>query len=98
VQEQLSRFSEYFAEVFSSEDINAEQQQHMEQLITDMQQTLNTCSSPGSDDGTAESTAQQKVQQQQEQRVLPLSLRSRQLLLPCAMVQLQVLTISLPRC
>jgi hypothetical protein len=40
VQEQLSRFAEYFAEVFSSEDISTEQLQHMEQLIADMQQAL----------------------------------------------------------
>ena len=40
VREQLRRFSEYFAEVFSSDDINAEQQQHMEQLIADMQNSM----------------------------------------------------------
>ncbi len=50
VQEQLRRFSEYFAEVFSSEDINAEQQQHMEQLIADMQKTL--CGSCAQPDGS----------------------------------------------
>jgi hypothetical protein len=39
-QEQLTRFTEYFAEVFSGECVTPEQQQHMEQLIARLETLL----------------------------------------------------------
>jgi len=38
--EQLQRFTEYFAEVFSGESLTLEQQQHMEQLIQQVETLL----------------------------------------------------------
>jgi len=48
--EQLQRFTEYFAEVFSGESLTLEQQQHMEQLIQQVETLLQPSTEGHTDD------------------------------------------------
>lgn len=48
-QEQLSRFTEYYAELFAGESVTSEQQQQMEQLISQLETLL---ANPNSGDGS----------------------------------------------
>lgn len=56
-EEQLKRFTEYFAEVFSGDCVSPEQQELMEGMIARLEHTMNGCV-----------TGQQPCRQQQRQR------------------------------
>jgi hypothetical protein len=58
-QEQLTRCTEYFAEVFSGDFVTPDQQQHMEQLIAQLENLLapSAASTGSSGDDCSSSTA-----------------------------------------
>ena len=64
VQEQLKRFQEHFAEVFSCDSISAEQQAEMEQLISNVEDAIRNRTNKQQQQG-GQQQQQQEGQQQQ---------------------------------